>query len=909
MSINLKLNEITRFVDEIKFNTHQDYAESTKIINLALEELNELIEREGNIPAYLKGKIIDTLCFVDDSISSNFKNNEIGEIFHRIVNINDLIYPAENNKNHKISLKIGLYLDINASDFNGVILENALLALKEGLPFITTKSILQGTGISNWEDSLLMSETTRNYLLWNESQWMLFQTSKESNFILFFPKSLFLKRTVTQVMFDFDFAPQNIIRVSLSDAFQTQEDESTDIKNLFDFFDENAKINKLFYLCGHGDSSAVGSLNSSNYSYFYNFLENQNCKGLLINSCQSGGVSSLWNIPNHTFFVSVISTGDFDTYAQIMENHIKKLLDNLAICSQEGKLSTFEFKKAFESVGASSDGSLLNLAKVYFPCKAGVPRNFQLIRENDLAFPLTYEKVQGIKLLSKPSPFKKEGDFVVNNKYLAVYPLIIDCPILFSDKESHLVSMVPGNSHHFFSSIELAFHIEEFFKKLISTSEYINVYKSFFIESLKSEDGIYSEVILLCGPKVYSWAYNKNDIYYLNTNGSEKEITPFQYAIFTVYAYKTTMGLDKAVFISTLGQQNERAFAEVLKASKFNANRTQFTQDVLRLIDQFNNYNKNELFKMISQLNNDEKVAVILHTLKTCKVDLAFELVVKYDIDPNSVDLLGTPIICRVLYSGNKYSEATAKELAKYLINKNINLNVTDPWRKHNSPLHIMVLKNYLDMIKLAFQQHQATLDINIKNLDKKTPLDLSISHPEVFNLLIAHQASINHIDKTGKTFLFSLIKKGNEQQIDRILKAQADPNIGKPSAFSRAIEEKNVSLVEKFLSHGAKPFEKDESGYVPFVIAIFQDNQGVIELFLNHQDCDLNVVDKFGMTPLVCALLRNNRKLLSLLKHKNVTFTTFDTLPELCLDNLKRELIINNNNKRLKEIELFINS
>ncbi len=162
---------------------------------------------------------------------------------------------------------------------------------------------------------------------------------------------------------------------------------------------------------------------------------------------------------------------------------------------------------------------------------------------------------------------------------------------------------------------------------------------------------------------------------------------------------------------------------------------------------------------------------------------------------------------------------------------------------------------------------------IEIKNANGWTSLIYSIKDLEIFEMLVDYGANIDDVSNDGSSILSEIVNYGSSEKVEFLLSKKANPNKGKPSPLVHAIKSNNRELIEKLLDAGADAFKQDESGLVPFVQAALVSSLEIFHLFLERTDCNINIEDKNGVSPLLATLFSGNRQKIEAIQSQEVSF------------------------------------
>jgi hypothetical protein len=518
----------------------------------------------------------------------------------------------------KIGFKMGLFLDISLPDKNTAITNNMKSAFEQQFPFVTTVSLLKGTGVeevTNWtgngEETIQSPYLTKleiKYLLQrNEQQWDIYQLCDPNygnGFIVFLPKTLMPDKKDNEKLSALDFPIDGRLKKLSVSKLMDMPNQEAKINALSNLFVAEPKVDKLFYLCGHGTSGEqkpetnfIGGLNGEEYNKLGNVLTKQNCRGLVVTSCYAGGEASLPALHSadkqasfndqpqaQPFPILVRSIGEFAAKAPLTGDiaNLHHFFDTMAAFLESHEPETIEnYRVMYEKAGGLSK-FFENLAKIQFSESAGIREGFRPLGEGGKAYSITYTKLKGTEL----SPLNKTKDIPIKDKdYLLIHPLIVDTPISVEGCSPSLLSMVPGNAHHFFKSIAVGkLDPIGLINSTLFRNEEIKAAKGFFIESINSESRNLQEVVILIKPKQpkasIECVYKEGDKYYYYIPSTrdvfgdyireiKKEITKEDHANFFSSSKESTRVTKEAIQAATAGQESEEMFEEAIAQSKF----------------------------------------------------------------------------------------------------------------------------------------------------------------------------------------------------------------------------------------------------------------------------------------------------------------------------------------------------
>lgn len=110
---------------------------------------------------------------------------------------------------------------------------------------------------------------------------------------------------------------------------------------------------------------------------------------------------------------------------------------------------------------------------------------------------------------------------------------------------------------------------------------------------------------------------------------------------------------------------------------------------------------------------------------------------------------------------------------------------------------------------------------------------------------------------------IFSIVKKGNIEEVKTILKETANVNIVDEygmSLLNHAILKNNIEVVRELINSGADVNRKGNQGFLEIEIAIHFDNLEMLEILVEN-NADINALDEHGQSPLVYSVIAKANK------------------------------------------------
>lgn len=868
--------------------------ELVSIISKVAQKLKDLDShsKKGFTPVtqVLRNDICTLLQKLDHELQTHQDStSKINQVRDQILQVQKTVEtaPLHNQKKiekPKIELKIGFFCDLDCPDHNKAITTRMTLSIQQNLPFITTRSMIKGTGTVHSGINPFFVDN-EDLLLENQSNWEIFvQNGGSGNeFLVFLPKSLQPEKSGIEKLKALDFTSDGSLQqVSVSDVFKEPSGKGN-IEAFFKLFTTEPKIDKLFYIAGHGGSSMVAALEDYNYLKFLDFLEGQRCRGLSITSCDSGGESSLLSIPkqskeegvlsfkdqplDRTFSVIVRSIGDFPTISgQEAEENLSGFYDELAAFAESPKPETLDrFRHFVDRLEGDKQKSSSNRIKVYFPHTSDSPGGFRSIGEKGIGFACTYNRLKQAEVAAAKSPLK--GDFrgirIKGKDFLEVYPMVVDVHLQITDVNPIVLSMIPGNSHHFVKSIELsAGSGQKFINSIIDfhKGSEINAKKAFFFGTIKSAPEVFKEVALFVSPTFCQCVYSLKGKFYWTDGSSTKEISSLQHAVLSQEIMRSTTPAPEAIRASSGGQESADDFSLAIHRNFWKKPVDEFKAFVLsEKIPTFT-----EIKNMLVRATVQEKESIIFHLLGLGLDKLALQLFKSEKLDPNMKQVNGLPIISYAISLNNL-------EMVEHLILEGAELNLKV---RGSTVLHQAVQQGNSKIVELILLDPE--IDIEAKNKSGWTPIVFALNKPEIFQMLMKRGASLDYFNTKKETPLSFCVANDWNDKVSTLLSAGADPNFGNPSPLVIAIRTCNLELVKQMLQHGGKAFEKDSGGSVPFIEALAKGPIEIVKLLIEQKDCNLSVEDNQEISPAMAALYSGNSEKIQLLKSRDARFPSF---------------------------------
>lgn len=853
--------------------------------------------------------------------------------------------------NTKIDLQIAMMCDIDAADHNGAIVSGLISFLKEELPVVTTRSLLSCSAIEVKSEKVSSIRKIKTCLFEAQKKYDIYQQC-DPNFgeemILFLPKNLSPELTTEERFKKLGLTVSGTLKpISAGEALHRPEGKGN-LEAFFNMFSQDSISSKLFHISGHGGSGrAIGALNPDNFQKLLAFLEQQQCRGLSIVSCYAGGKNSLMYRPKegekHTYPTIVNSIGEFCTNVSdnptLVFKEIKHFLEN------DKQIATVDKYASMVAKAKKNYEVEYNAAKVYLPHSADSPLGFYSLGELFTGTAVTFRTLQAAKI-------SKKNDIPLSpGKFIKIHPLITDITLKCQGINPLLISMLAGNGQHYIKELSLVNEAPlDYLKRTIQSQKNQKPEGDtcFFINKLTGQNKIsgqeigMSNLIFRTGNFNYCVWKENDKCYFCESDANPVEITPKVYDLIAFDVHEDSKPSLEAVRIASGSQESPEMLDTVLRNKGFISFSTlqEFKElkDIIKIptkegfssIGLISSKPKTETPESLDVTENkretlDDLKAIAEGSILTAEItpqeqekllfflldhkqpQIALELFKSKNIDPNVKSLHGTSLLVYALARGHY-------DFVKYLLElPTINVGATDS--AGTSALHAAVRAKNIELTKLLLEKHA-----NVKNTDEHgwSPLYFGL-HPfnqEICKVLLQSGADINEHNTKGSTLLINLLKceKDYAQEdniseiLDFLLKNGANPTLGKPSALTLALINNSYNLAEKLIQQGGNPFSvQPDDGAIPFIEALKYASTETIKKLLNSEQCNFQVIDNQGVTPLIAAYYLGNQEIIDLIATKAPLSSHYLSTPclELLYDVLER-LILSDDQKAIHS--LFLN-
>lgn len=712
--------------------------------------------------------------------------------------------------------------DLDAPDHNGAILNRFKNAIASEHPVVTSRALFRAAHME--QDMIRVSQTRgmEKYTIYTNGP-----------LLVFVPKILGERLTKQQRMAKLDLDP-NLKEISLADAWTQTKDVPTfkDFTKLF--IDCSAPHDMFIHIAGHGGVGRPGGLNEEHYNEFLAWAKPR-CKGLLVTSCYVGGESSLLHLPKRgsesvqkfepkppdgvSFPVFLHSIGDFPTFTS--DTDTRSLFSKLAdLLNSPGGSTVAKVRQVLQEEEKGKDKKEdVNLVQVYFPHAADSPGGFRPVGEGGESYPLTFTRYQKESV--------EEGVIKVSNKaFLELSPEVIECPIEFEGKNPNVLSMIPGQAHHFLQEVKLAEKTpEEFLANQIEfyKKSKVGVPKVLLVNSLKSKEKEFKQVFV--NLETGECGYRLRNDYFL-WSGVESEppvkITPFQFMLKGSRIVNQSCPGKEALRYSTGGQQEESQLMDKLAEVAFWGKPKDIYGSYKAILEpgRIERMTADQMRSIIAgwNLTERERTSLLCHLL-AYNQGLACTLLKEFNLPPDSEDETGIPMM---VHAARNKSAA----FIKLLLEKGANPNVQEP-KEMVTCLEIAIRDKNHEILDLLLKEDK--LDLQVKNKRQNPAFVPAIYDLEALKKCLAKNPQLDFdvelTNKEGKKYslLEVAIEFSSTEVVEYLLDRGVDPN-GKGGEFSplaKAIIKGDSKMIELLVKHGADPYRKDRGNHYPIAEAM----------------------------------------------------------------------------------------
>ncbi len=888
--------------------SHERVEKIMSNLDQLLHNLEHHVRKEKFTPFTepLKPWIVEVLQTVHQTLGlyDEGQLEKIESIKQRLLKLQSSVETQESLREKKVSYEeivtIAYFCDLHIPDHNGAISWSLKQAMTQGIPLITTRSLLLGKERSSDHEFKAIDYflAMQKVILENKDKWDIYQNGEA---FVFIPHTIFPELKGVKKLEAFDFRTDGLLKKSSVEAIFEKAATKSTIHDVIDLFSNESKVDSIFYVVGHGGAESVAALNEQDYRTFLNFLYHRRCKGLAISSCASGGKSSLMNIPeqrfsdqagfldqqkSHPFPILVRSIGDFLTYTeQPAELDLRSFLDEFNSFIHGPHIKQ-RLCQNLKNVEKGHKKTFQNLVKFYPAHSAGIPGGFRPADEDGTAFALTYNamrksEIEAVISKDRAKMFEPAKIIVKEARILEIHPLVTPLPLFFEGVNPILLSMTPGSGHHFVKALELQFSFFTstplyFLKKTIDyhKKDFRHANKGFFIGEIKCNAKMFRGIALKITPSgaMCVGKDEEGNCFFTKDGVSPTQITPFLHGMICREIMSVTHPEKQALTSMSAGQESEAQFEEAVYGCGH------FSLDFDQV---FNLDDEHFLENMKSQMQRVDREAAVIFLLENGNVELAFRLFKNENLDPNMKKFDGSPLLFFAIRSKDL-------EMIRFLLSQGVDINIPNAagrpalnqaiiqlgvaYKKRDEGVgNAQEVAESEEILELLL--NEPSLNLEALNSLGWTAITHGMAHSEIMKMLIKRGAKVDYCHSSGRSLLSTLVSTHEHNEVEILLEYDPDPNLGSPTALTNAFRINDTKLVRKLLEAGGTPFQCDTKGQLPFIDAIFWTSPETMEMLLERGEYNPEISSKNGMFPLLAALLTGNKEKIEMIKSKKFIF------------------------------------
>ena len=257
----------------------------------------------------------------------------------------------------------------------------------------------------------------------------------------------------------------------------------------------------------------------------------------------------------------------------------------------------------------------------------------------------------------------------------------------------------------------------------------------------------------------------------------------------------------------------------------------------------------------------DQDNWTLLHLASSDGSNEIIQLLLKYGADANPSDAAGLS----PLQEASRRGHVGAIQL---LLEHGANLNHHE-FKFGRTPLILAVQGGHIEALRLLLQHHA---DVDGKDNDGRTALHWALSNEDygVAQLLLEHGANVDlHEPTSGPNMLIDAVQGGRVEALRLLLQHNADvdgKDNGGSTALHWAFANEDDGIVQVLLEHGANVnLHEPDFGRTPLIIAVQWGRVEASRLLLQH-NADVNGKENNGRTALHWALINEDDDAVQLL-------------------------------------------
>ena len=236
------------------------------------------------------------------------------------------------------------------------------------------------------------------------------------------------------------------------------------------------------------------------------------------------------------------------------------------------------------------------------------------------------------------------------------------------------------------------------------------------------------------------------------------------------------------------------------------------------------------------------------------------------------------------------------------MVQQGANVNIISPAGK--IPLLTYAIRNQMPEV-VDFLLEHAEIRVDALDEDGRAPIYYATDSATIKKLK-EKEALINLAMSTKDRGTLTSVSLWagptcNLKQVRLFLENGASPYIGYPSLFVMAVQGVNYALVETILECGGNPFQMDDSGKVPAIVAAQYGSPKMLRLLLNHESFNPDVQDSQGVNLALAAAISEHPEKIKLIHELGIL------LPNPLSSEAEKQLnIVFNRHLLLKDFKFF---
>ena len=264
-----------------------------------------------------------------------------------------------------------------------------------------------------------------------------------------------------------------------------------------------------------------------------------------------------------------------------------------------------------------------------------------------------------------------------------------------------------------------------------------------------------------------------------------------------------------------------------------------------------------KFYQVIKRTTKDRN-GCLLDAIKENKLaEVVFLIKIGAAINP--VDLTTSPLQIAIIEGHEK--------IVKTLISKGAKINRKDS--RGYYPIHRAVRRNQKEIVEILLKNGA---DIEAECHLSKTPIyhAMGEANIEMIKILLRYGAKIDQPNELRRTPIEKAIFDNKKEILEIFLKTK--PNLNNPSfklLLHRIVSGSHIEIIDMLLEYGLEIDLLNEYEETPIYLAITKNKKNPVQTtkLLLAKGASLNILDRWGYSPLECSLAYDNEFKLDLIK------------------------------------------